>query len=197
MKIVLQDEVWEGEKIKGSRFIGHILHVDTLESVKNKLEEIRLEHPQSSHVCYAWIVKGEGERYSDDGEPRGSAGKPILQHLKGKKLTNVLAVSVRYYGGTKLGVGGLIRAYGNSISSVLERVQLTEYIQYALVQFQYQYDLRSNVQKVCTNHSDICIQIDHQFTEQITTTIQVRMSHVSYIREGLQDACNGRITFVK
>ena len=163
MKIVLQDEVWEGEKIKGSRFIGYILHVDTLESVKNKLEEIRLEHPQSSHVCYAWILEGEGERYSDDGEPRGSAGKPILQHLKGKKLTNVLAVSVRYYGGTKLGVGGLIRAYGNSISSVLEKVQLTEYIQYALVQFQYQYDLRSNVQKVCTNHSDICIQIDHQY----------------------------------
>ena len=89
MKIVLQDEVWEGEKIKGSRFIGHILHVDTLESVKNKLEEIRLEHPQSSHVCYAWILEGEGERYSDDGEPRGSAGKPILQHLKGKKLTNM------------------------------------------------------------------------------------------------------------
>ena len=196
MKIVLQDEVWEGEKIKGSRFIGHILHVDTLESVKNKLEEIRLEHPQSSHVCYAWILEGEGERYSDDGEPRGSAGKPILQHLKGKKLTNVLAVSVRYYGGTKLGFGGLIRAYGNSISSVLEKVQLTEYIQYALVQFQYQYDLRSKVEKVCSNYSDICVQIDHEFTEQITTTIKIPVGHVSYIRESLQDACNGRIYFV-
>jgi len=197
MKIVLQDEVWEGEKIKSSRFIGYILHVENLEAIKKKLEDIHQEHPQSSHVCYAWILEGEGERYSDDGEPRGSAGKPILQHLKGKKLTNVLAVSVRYYGGKKLGVGGLIRAYGNSISSVLEKVQLTEYIRYALVQFQYQYDLRSQVQKICTNYSDICVQVEHQYTEQITTTIQIPMSRVSFIREALQNTCNGRITFVK
>ena len=116
--------------------------------------------------------------------------------FKGKKLTNVLAVSVRYYGGTKLGFGGLIRAYGNSISSVLAKVQLTEYIQYVLVQFQYQYDLRSKVEKVCSNYSDICVQIDHEFTEQITTTIQIPVGCVSYIRESLQDACNGRIYFV-
>ena len=88
----------------------------------------------------------------------------------------------------------LIRAYGNSISSVL--VQLTESIQYALVQFQYQYDLRSNMQSM--HQSFRYMYTDRpSITEQITTTIQVRTSHVSYIREGLQDACNGRITFVK
>ena len=196
MKIVLQNEVWEGQKIKGSRFIGYILHVETLETIKNKLHEIQLEHPQSSHVCYAWILEGEGERFSDDGEPRGSAGKPILQHLKGKKITNVLAVSVRYYGGTKLGFGGLIRAYGNSISSVLEKVQLTDYMKYALIQFQYEYALRSNVQRVCSNHSDLCMHIDHQFTEQITTTIQTPLNRVADLREFLKDSCNGKINFL-
>ena len=102
MKIVLQNEVWEGPKIKGSRFIGYILPVDNLENIKKKLHDIHLEHPQSSHVCYAWILEGEGERFSDDGEPRGSAGKPILQHLKGKKITNVLAeVNVNHLTGNQ------------------------------------------------------------------------------------------------
>ena len=196
MKIVLQDEVWEGPKIKGSRFIGYILHVETLKNIKKKLHDIHLEHPQSSHVCYAWIVEGEGERYFDDGEPRGSAGKPILQHLKGKRLTNILAVSVRYYGGIKLGIGGLMRAYGNSISSILERVPLTDHIKYALLQFQYEYALRYNVQKVYSNHSDICTHIEHQFTEQITTTMQTPLNRVEDIRELLKDTCNGKITFL-
>lgn len=167
-----------------------------MKTSKKKLHDIYLEHPQSSHICYAWIIEGEGERYYDDGEPRGSAGKPILQHVKGKKLTNVLAVSVRYYGGTKLGFGGLVRAYGNSISSVLEKVQLTDYIKYTLVQFQYEYDLRSQVQKVCTHHSDLCVHIEHQFTEQITTTIQIPSNYVEDIREALKNSCHGRITFV-
>ena len=195
MKIIIQDEKAESPKVKGSRFIGYIFKIEQHCDVEKRIHYVYQQHPQPSHVCYAWILHGKGERYFDDGEPRGSAGKPILQHLKGRELTNILAVSVRYFGGTKLGVGGLIRAYGSSIALVLELVETIDYIRFQRIRMQYNYHLSSMVQKVLTNHQEICKIIEQEFTAYITTTVEIPVQQAQTIKNKLNERCSGRIVF--
>ena len=196
MKIIKQDATFEGTRTKGSRFIAFVFAVQTRTDCAEKLAQVRQQHPNASHICYAWILSNEGSFYSDDGEPTGSAGRPILQHVQGRNLTNVLAVSVRYFGGTKLGVGGLIRAYGNSIALVLDMVELEEDIVLETMSFFYDYDVQKHIQKIVSNHSDMYVSVEHQYREQICTQIQVPLEHVFFIRQQLIEGTSGRIIFV-
>lgn len=105
--------------VKGSKFIAAVLPVSNEEEAREQLTRIRKKYHDATHNCYAWRIHPENEKSSDDGEPAGSAGKPILQVLKGSGLTNTLVVVTRYFGGTKLGIGGLVRAYGEATSMAL------------------------------------------------------------------------------
>jgi uncharacterized YigZ family protein len=99
-------------KEKNSKFYGFIFPVDGEEAIKLELENLRKLHPKANHHCYAWrLYKDSQFRTNDDGEPSGTAGKPILNQLDSAEITNVLLVVVRYFGGTKLGTNGLITAY--------------------------------------------------------------------------------------
>jgi len=107
---------------KKSRFLAHAVPVDSQEAIDERLAEIRRQYHDASHHCSAWRVRGEGEplvHSDDDGEPAGSAGLPILQQIEGQDLLDVMVVVVRYFGGTKLGVGGLIRAYSDAAREAL------------------------------------------------------------------------------
>jgi len=114
-------------KEKSSRFISYCFPVKTREDVDNILKKQKKEYYDSTHICYAYIM-GNGEisqfRYSDDGEPSGTAGIPVYNEILRKELFNVLVTSVRYFGGVKLGTGGLARAYGASARAVLEAAQI-------------------------------------------------------------------------
>jgi uncharacterized YigZ family protein len=109
-------------KEKGSRFIGLIVACHSESEIKAQLERWRTEHNQATHLCYAYRLGSNGERYraNDDGEPSNSAGQPILGQLISAGITNVLCGVVRYYGGTKLGVGGLIQAYREAAKLAIE-----------------------------------------------------------------------------
>ena len=113
--------------IKGSKFLGFAYPVDKQEEIDEILTVIRKKYYDATHHCYAWQL-GSGKemtfRYNDDGEPSGTAGKPIYGAIQRLDLTNVLIVSIRYYGGTKLGTGGLIKAYGQSASRHLEAAKI-------------------------------------------------------------------------
>lgn len=108
-------------KDKGSKFIGFAFPVDNEDEVKEKLSEIREIYPDATHHCYAYRLNFDGEDYraNDDGEPNGTAGLPIYNQLLSKGLTFILLIVVRYYGGTKLGVSGLIRAYKENAEATL------------------------------------------------------------------------------
>lgn len=110
---------------KKSRFIGYIFDVSNQQEVTQILEQLKKEHKKATHVCYAYKILCGQEivKFSDDGEPSGSAGRPILNVIEKTKLENVLVVVVRYFGGIKLGVGGLFRAYTKSASMVCEMVK--------------------------------------------------------------------------
>lgn len=113
-------------KEKGSKFIGFAFPVNNESELKKSLEKIRNEHPKATHHCYAYRLGMNGENYraNDDGEPSGSAGLPIYNQLLAHEITNVLIIVVRYYGGTKLGVSGLVKAYKESAKITLEDAEI-------------------------------------------------------------------------
>lgn len=108
-------------EINKSKFIAYKLDLSSVTEVKPFLEKLKKEHKKARHFCYAYVFNKEGisEKCSDDGEPQGTAGYPILNVIKKKSLTNVLVVVVRYFGGIKLGAGGLTRAYTKACAGVL------------------------------------------------------------------------------
>lgn len=113
-------------KEKGSKFIGFAFPVNNETELKNSLEKIKTEHPKATHHCYAFRIGLTGENYraNDDGEPSGSAGLPIYNQILANEITNILVISVRYYGGTKLGVSGLVKAYKESAKITLEEAKI-------------------------------------------------------------------------
>ena len=130
------------EVIKKSRFLGYLLPCFNESEIIQSLQQLQAEHPNASHIAYAYRVtssKGLAIRFSDAGEPSGTAGKPILKHLEGKELINVLVAVVRYFGGIKLGAGGLTRAYGNTAKKVIEIADIIEYIEFISLGFKLDY----------------------------------------------------------
>jgi uncharacterized YigZ family protein len=122
--------------LKKSRFIGALIPCDTEQDVPRHLKGFADVHPHASHIVYAYRMKTANSiiyRFHDAGEPTGTAGKPIFQHLEGKELINVLLVVVRYFGGVKLGAGGLTRAYSNTASQVIAAAELCPYIDWVTV----------------------------------------------------------------
>lgn len=103
---------------RGSRFLAWVFHAPDEAAFQQRLEELKIEHPKARHHCWAWRIGG-AYRFSDDGEPGGTAGRPMLQVLEGSGLHDLAGISVRYFGGVKLGTGGLARAYSGSTARAL------------------------------------------------------------------------------
>ncbi|CAI8165531.1 MAG: IMPACT family member YigZ [Polaribacter sp. SA4-10] len=137
-------------KEKGSKFFGYAFPVLSEEEVKVNLEELKKKHHSARHFCYAYQIGIEKPQYraNDDGEPNNSAGLPIYGQIQSFDVTNILIVSVRYFGGTKLGVGGLISAYKNSAQLAIEACEIikkTINIKFKLI---FDYELMNNVMRI-------------------------------------------------
>ena len=125
--------------IKKSRFITKLYKINNIEELNKILEDLKTKYNDATHICYAYIINGL-EKCSDDGEPSGTAGFPILNILKKNNLTNILSVVIRYFGGIKLGASGLIRAYSNSVNDTLKLTDIIELIEGYLVELEFSYD---------------------------------------------------------
>ena len=125
--------------IKKSKFITKLYNVNCKDDVNEILDELKKEYKDSTHICYAYIINGI-EKCSDDGEPSGTAGIPILNVLKKNDLTNILGVVVRYFGGIKLGAGGLVRAYKNTVLDTLKKTDIIELEEGYLIEVEFNYD---------------------------------------------------------
>jgi uncharacterized YigZ family protein len=135
---------------RGSRFIGYAFPVTSVEQFKKELEQIKKEHPKATHHCFAYRIGLDGNsfRVNDDGEPSGSAGKPILGQIDSKELVNVGVVVVRYFGGTMLGVPGLINAYKTTASVVLQTIPFVQKTIERSYQLQFDYTMINEVMMV-------------------------------------------------
>ena len=123
----IKEERENNFEIEKSEFITYAMPVKTVEELDKHLAEIRKEHCKARHVCYATVMSSpQVEKAVDDGEPQGTAGRPILEVIKKQKLTNIAVVVVRYFGGIKLGRGGLLRAYVRSVADCLKKCEIVE-----------------------------------------------------------------------
>ena len=130
--------------INKSRFITYVYKVNNKDEIDNILSLLRKEYKDATHHCYAYIL-GNLKKASDDGEPAHTAGMPILNVLENKELNNVLAVVIRYFGGIKLGAGGLVRAYSNSVAKALDNAVLVPIIKEIKIKIEFSYSNIDNV----------------------------------------------------
>lgn len=183
-------------KIKSSRFIGYLHPVNTPDEAMKVLETLSRRYYDASHHCYAYRI-GEGDqalyRFSDDGEPAGTAGKPILQALQAFPLTNVILIVTRYFGGTKLGTGGLIRAYGQSAEETIQQAKIVTRVRTRTIILLCTYTDGPVVTRLIHQNG---AQIEQsRYEENIAFTIQVRLSAVDALLDQLKDSTCGRIQF--
>lgn len=162
------------EQIKKSRFLGFITPCQTESDAKSYLENLQKQHQAANHIVFAYKIKTEKGlvcRFYDDGEPSGTAGKPIFNYIEGNELINVLIVVVRYFGGIKLGAGGLTRAYGNTAKKVIEAADISEHIQYAQIKFTLDYSQFQLFEYQLEKHAGT--MIDKQFSGQIVCLVKI------------------------
>ncbi|GFD76526.1 hypothetical protein KUL113_59460 [Tenacibaculum sp. KUL113] len=170
-------------KDRNSKFFGYAFPVFTEEDIKERLEELRKQHHTARHHCYAWQLGTEKIRFraNDDGEPSNSAGQPIYGQIQSFDVTNILIVSVRYFGGTKLGVGGLINAYRTSAQLALEASEIIEKTIDIHYKLKFGYDMMNKVQRIIKERNlDI---INQKLELDCEYTISVRKKEAESIFE--------------
>ena len=138
---------------KKSRFIANIFYAANIEEAETKLTEIKKKYYDAKHNCFAYVIGKNSEQVksSDDGEPQGTAGHPMLDILKGNELTNCIAIVTRYFGGTLLGTGGLVRAYSESLKAAIANAKLAEIKNAYEVAFDVSYDDYGKIEKLIQN----------------------------------------------
>lgn len=180
------------EEIKKSRFICHAKRVYSEEEARNFIAAIKKEHYKATHNCSAFIVgeKSEIKRTSDDGEPSGTAGVPMLGVMENHQLTNVCFVVTRYFGGIKLGAGGLIRAYAGSVALAIKEIGLIEIKEQAGLRLKMSYSQYQNFDNFLK--AEDLIEFDTEFTDLVATTIYIDKQEKEPLEQKLVEFFNGK-----
>lgn len=184
------------EEIKKSRFICHVKQVETEEEARDFINSIKKEHYKATHNCSAFIIgeRSEIKRTSDDGEPSGTAGVPMLGVLENHNLTNICVVVTRYFGGIKLGAGGLIRAYAGSVALAVKEIGIIEIKEQAGIQIQMTYAQYQEYGNFLKEHH--LMELETNFTDQVETMIFVDKENKEHIKSELIEFYNGKVTLV-
>jgi len=182
------------EEIKKSRFICHAKRVYNEEEARDFISAIKKEHYKATHNCSAFIVgeRSEIKRTSDDGEPSGTAGVPMLGVLENHNLTNVCVVVTRYFGGIKLGAGGLIRAYAGSVALAVKEIGIIEIKEQAGIQIHMTYAQYQEYGNFLKEHN--LIELETNFTDQVDTMIFIDKEKKNGIKADLIEFFNGKVT---
>ena len=182
------------EEIKKSRFICHAKRVYSEEEARDFITAIKKEHYKATHNCSAFIIgeRSEIKRTSDDGEPSGTAGIPMLGVLENHNLTNVCMVVTRYFGGIKLGAGGLIRAYASSVALAVKEIGIIEIKEQVGIAIQMSYTQYQEYNNFLKEHT--LMELDTNFTDQVDTMIYVDKEEKENIKAALVEFFNGKVT---
>jgi uncharacterized YigZ family protein len=187
----------EIEKIKGSRFIAYIYHVESKKDIEDKILLLKKKYYDARHHCYAYSIgrdEGKVTKYNDDGEPSQTAGAPIFSVLNSYDITDVLIVVIRYFGGVKLGKGGLIRAYTNATKELLEISKISEIDINKTINVQFSYDFTQQIFYFVSLYSAKIIKQD--YNNDIVFEISLNSAFVEHFKNDLIEKSNGKIIFV-
>jgi uncharacterized YigZ family protein len=179
MKTIKDDTVYE-LIINKSKFITVLKRVDDINLVKDIIDEIKKEYEGATHYCYAYII-GNNKKSSDDKEPSGTAGLPVLSVLEKEHLNNILCLVIRYYGGVKLGAPGLIRAYSRCVSLAIEESTVDNLINGIEVVITFNYDNTKAVEYLLKNAKII----NSSFNEEVTYTFHIEYTEYEKVKEEL------------
>jgi uncharacterized YigZ family protein len=184
-------------KEKGSRFISYLYPVTTPEQAESLIAGLRKKYHDAAHVCFAFRLRvGEGKedyfRFSDDGEPGGTAGHPIYNEIKSKELFNVLAAVIRYFGGTKLGTGGLVRAYAGAARKVIETAEtITVYIKKEFL-LDFPYGLTGEMMQIINRFS--LEVVSREYTDKgISMKLAVPLAAAAKVARAVADITGGKL----
>jgi uncharacterized YigZ family protein len=178
-------------EVRGSEFVGHVTPVETAAAAEAFVDEVRAEHADATHNVPAYRVRADPlrEYANDDGEPSGSAGKPALNVLQGEAVENVACVVTRYYGGTNLGYGGLVRAYSRAVSEALDAAGVVEERPHVRLSVAVEYDDSGTVRGILESSGS---EFDAEYGEQVTFEVRVPVEDAEGLRDRLRSATNGR-----
>ena len=170
--------------IKKSKFITKLYKINSIKEVNGIINDLKSEFKDATHICYAYILNSI-EKCVDDGEPSGTAGLPILNVLKHNNLNYILAIVIRYFGGIKLGAGGLVRAYSNSITDTLKLCDIVELIEGLNIEISFNYDDVKYIDNIL-KHIEI---INKKYNDNIIYNINISKESYENIKDILNDKC--------
>lgn len=183
------------EEIKKSQFITYLRHTEGMAQAKAFWAEIKALHPQARHHCWAAVAGAPNDSqqygFSDDGEPSGTAGKPMLSYLLGSGLGEVSAVVVRYSGGILLGTGGLVKAYGNGVKQALAHVETRRKVLRKNYRLQCDYDQFHSLQNLLTEY-DIEL-VEQQFTADIQLILGINPTQLNEVTHAITERFGGKL----
>ena len=183
-------------EIKKSRFIAAAIPISQESEAKAFLQKWRESDPGANHHCSAFISQHPSDHrgfgYSDDGEPSGTAGRPMYNVLHGANIGGICVIVTRYFGGIKLGTGGLVRAYSASVKELLPELTLAEVKPKAVLSFSYPYSLSSNIEKVL--HSANATLIESHYGSDVMQEISIDIDQVEPLKALLIESCHGQLT---
>ncbi|CAN5235763.1 YigZ family protein [soil metagenome] len=185
----------EIDKISGSRFIADVIPATSEAAALQSLAAVREREPSATHHCWALRLQDGRRRDSDDGEPSGTAGAPIQRHIGGSGLVDLIVVVTRYYGGTKLGTGGLVRAYGGATSAALGLVEVAVRPVLARLAVDHDYELSGAVQAVMAAHD--AQQVDADYGASVQAVVTLPVEGAPAFVAAMTEATSGRVTPVR
>ena len=187
------------EEIKKSTFIVHISHTPTIDAAKAFIKQINNDYPDARHNCWAHVAGSPGGShvygFSDDGEPNGTAGKPMLNVLIGSGLGEITAVTTRYFGGIKLGTGGLVRAYGGTLNNALDVLETTLKVPAILLIGQSDYALQGIIEQYLTTHFTI-LKLEKAFDSAVNWQISIDSRQAKRAQQEIFDLTHGVVELV-
>ncbi len=183
-------------EVKRSRFLSSAHACAAQEEIASTLARLRSEHPKANHHVWAWRMleptgRGIAERCDDDGEPGGTAGRPTLQALQGRAVVNALVVTVRYFGGIKLGAGGLVRAYGTAAHAALTAARLAEHVPTARIRVRAPFALAGTVEALCARAG--ATVLGRRFDPDPELLCEVPRVKMEALLRDLREASGGRV----
>jgi uncharacterized YigZ family protein len=184
-------------QVKGSKYFSFAVPVNDISKLKYYLQNLKIEHKKSSHICYAYrllIDKQINDFSTDAGEPRGSAGIPILNVLKRNKLINTAIFVVRYYGGTKLGIPGLISSYSQAANDVISNINIIKYVELVDIEFYFEMKYIFMIDSIIKKYDAIFIK--KFFFDKVNYIISIQKKYKSKFVDDIKNSTKNGVNFI-
>nr|WP_154325463.1 IMPACT family protein [Pantoea sp. 201603H] len=183
------------DTIKKSRFITLLAHTDGVEAARAFVQQVKNEHPAARHHCWAWVAGAPDDSqqlgFSDDGEPSGTAGKPMLAQLMGNNIGEITAVVVRYYGGIQLGTGGLVKAYGGGVQAGLKQLARLQKVPMRTFQLRCDYAQLADIERMIKRFDGKLL--NSEFLDVVLINLALPYAQITGFTQNLSDFSRGAL----